>query len=244
MPSEPAEHVVPAILTSGNHAAIAAWRRRQAIERTAARRPDLFARFRPSAADRKLLPPALHARTHLALVHHPVVDRTGAVVTTSLTNFDIHDLARSSLTYGLAGYHIVTPIASQREKAAHIARLWIDDAHGEHRARALALVRTAASIDEVIAEIASAGAAPRVVATSARAESFPGIARRSPEALRAEACVDPSPLLLLLGTGWGLADALISSVSRVLEPIEGTADWNHLSVRSAAAILLDRLFGR
>lgn len=239
------ERVVPAILTSGNHAAIAAWRRHQAIERTAERRPDLFARFRPTAADRKALPPPLHARTHLALVHHPVVDRTGAVVTTSLTNFDIHDLARSSLTYGLAGYHIVTPIASQRDKAAHIAQLWIDDAHGEHRARALALVRTAASIEDVIAEIdATHGAAPVVVATSARASSFPGAERRSPAALAAEAAVNPAPLLVLLGTGWGLADALIPSVSRVLAPVEGTSDWNHLSVRSAGAILLDRLFGR
>jgi tRNA (guanine37-N1)-methyltransferase len=237
-------HVVPPILTSGNHGAIAAWRRRQAIERTARRRPDLFARFRPTAADRKLLPPPLHARTHLALVHHPVIDRTGAVVTTSLTNFDIHDLARSSLTYGLAGYHIVTPIASQRDKAAHIARLWIDDAHGEHRARALELVRTAGSIDAVIAEIAAAhGAAPMLVATSARRESFPGAVRRTPVELVAEASADPAPLLILLGTGWGLADALIPSVSRVLAPIEGASDWNHLSVRSAGAILLDRLFG-
>jgi tRNA (guanine37-N1)-methyltransferase len=240
-----AELAVPAILTSGNHAAIAAWRRRQAIERTAQRRPDLFARFRPTAADRKLLPPPLHARTHLALVHHPVIDRTGGVITTSLTNFDIHDLARSALTYGLAGCHIVTPIAAQRDKAAHIAALWIGDAHGEHRARALELVRTAASIEAVIAEVAAGhGAAPRVVATSARTESFPGVARRSPEALFAEAGRDPAPLLILLGTGWGLADALIPSVSRVLAPIEGSSDWNHLSVRSAGAIVLDRLFGR
>jgi tRNA (guanine37-N1)-methyltransferase len=239
------ELTVPAILTSGNHAAIAAWRRRQSIERTAQRRPDLFVRFRPTAADRKALPPPLPARTHLALVHHPVVDRTGEVITTSLTNFDIHDLARSSLTYGLAGYHIVTPIASQREKAEHIARLWIDDAQGEHRALALALVRTAASIEAVIAEIAARhGAAPIVVATSARAESFPGVARRSPEALLAEAGVDSAPLLILLGTGWGLADGSLPVVSRVLAPIEGASDWNHLSVRSAGAIILDRLFGR
>jgi hypothetical protein len=60
----------------------------------------------------------------------------------------------------------------------------------------------------------------------------------------AEAAVDPAPMLILLGTGWGLADPLIPSVSRVLTPIEGASDWNHLSVRSAAAILLDRLFGR
>jgi len=239
------DRAVPEILTSGNHAAIAAWRRRQAIERTAQRRPDLFARFAPTAADRKALPPALHARTHLALVHHPVVDRTGAVITTALTNFDIHDLARSSLTYGLAGYHIVTPIASQRDKAEHIAKLWIDDAQGEHRARALALVRTADSVDTVMANLTEQhGLAPLVVATSARHESFPAAARRSPAELVAEVSLNPAPLLLLLGTGWGLADALIPSVSRVLAPIEGTSDWNHLSVRSAGAILLDRLFGR
>jgi len=243
-PAQPEPRQVPAILLSGNHAAIAAWRRRQAIERTALRRPDLFARFRPTAADRKLLPPPLHARTHLALVHHPVVDRTGAVITTALTNFDIHDLARSSLTYGLAGYHIVTPITSQRDKAAHIAKLWIDDAQGEHRARALALVRTAESIEAVIAELAAAhGLAPLVVATSARAGSFAGIPRRSPLELHAEASLDPAPLLILLGTGWGLAESLIPSVSRMLAPIEGASGWNHLSVRSAGAVLLDRLFG-
>ena len=244
-PPEPVSHDVPAILLSGNHAAIAAWRRRQAIERTAQRRPDLLARFVPTAADRKTMPPALRERTHLALVHHPVVDRTGAVITTALTNFDIHDLARSSLTYGLAGYHIVTPITSQRDKAAHIARLWIEDAQGEHRARALALVRTAASIAEVIDELTvSHGLAPMVVATSARHDSFAAVARRSPSELRAEAAASPAPLLILLGTGWGLAEALISSVSRVLTPIDGASAWNHLSVRSAGAVLLDRLFGR
>jgi tRNA (guanine37-N1)-methyltransferase len=232
------------VLASGNHAAIAAWRRRQAIERTARRRPDLFARFVPTAADRKALPP-LHDRAHVALVHHPVLDRTGAVITTALTNFDIHDLARSALTYGLAGYHIVTPISSQRDKAEHIARLWIDDAQGEHRARALQLVRTAGSVEAVIAELtAEYGAAPLVVATSARHDSFAGVPRISPSALRAAASLDPAPMLLLLGTGWGLADTMIPSVSRMLAPIDGSADWNHLAVRSAGAILLDRLFGR
>jgi tRNA (guanine37-N1)-methyltransferase len=244
---------VPAILTSGNHAAIAAWRRRQAIERTARRRPDLFARFVPAAHDRKLMPPPLAARTHLALVHHPVHDRTGKVVTTSLTNLDIHDLARSTYTYGLAAYHIVTPVTSQREKAEHIASLWLEEARPPpatgSRAAALARVRTAASVEDVIAELtAEHGRAPVVVATSARRTSFPAAARRTPAELLAELSAgDPAaaaPLLLLLGTGWGLADELIPSVSRLLAPIEGASDWNHLSVRSAGAILLDRLFGR
>jgi tRNA (guanine37-N1)-methyltransferase len=239
------EREVPAILMSGNHAAIAAWRRQQAIARTAQRRPDLFARFTPTARDRKHLAETdVAARTHLALVHHPCVDRHGAVITTALTNFDIHDLARSTMTFGLAGYHIVTPITSQREKAAHIAKLWIDDAQGEHRAAALRLVRVAESIEAVMAELtAEHGVPPVVVGTSARAGAF-GVPRRTPGELVAEARENPAPLLVLLGTGWGLAEALIPSVSRVLTPIDGASTWNHLSVRSAGAILLDRLFGR
>ena len=235
---------VPPVLTSGNHAAIAAWRRQQAMQRTAARRPDLWRRFAPSAADKKLVPP-LAARTHVALVHHPVLDREGQVITTALTNFDIHDLARSAMTFGLAGYHIVTPVTSQREKAEHIAQSWIGDEQGEHRAAALRLVRTAASIEQVIEGLAlEHGRPPEVVATSARDGAFAPAPRRTCAELVAEASENPAPLLILLGTGWGLAEALIPSVTRVLAPIEGASSWNHLSVRSAAAILLDRLFGR
>ncbi len=240
---------VPAILTSGNHAAIAAWRRTEAMQRTAARRPDLWRAFQPSAADGKLLAKAgatpVNARTHVALVHHPVVDRNAKIVTTALTSFDVHDLARSAMTYGLANYHVVTPVTSQRDKAAFIAEQWLGDAQGEHRARALELVRVAASIEDVIAELtAQYGMAPIVVASSARSESFPGVPRRTAAALVAELAVVAQPMLLLLGTGWGLADALIPSVSRVVAPIEGASDWNHLSVRSAGAILMDRMFGR
>jgi tRNA (guanine37-N1)-methyltransferase len=235
---------VPPVLAGGNHAVIAAWRKQQAMQRTATRRPDLWKQFRMSKADAKTFAP-LAGRTHLALVHHPVVDRIGTVITTALTNFDIHDLARSSMTYGLAALHLITPVTSQRDKAEHIARLWMGDDQGEQRARALELVRTADAIETVIATLtAEHGRTPAVVATSAKASSFPGVPRRHPLELVAESALDPSPLLILLGSGWGLADALIPSVSRVLTPIEGASDWNHLSVRSAGAVLLDRLFGR
>ncbi|MBX3247401.1 MAG: tRNA (guanosine(37)-N1)-methyltransferase TrmD [Myxococcales bacterium] len=46
---------VPGILSSGNHAAIARWRRKEALRRTRARRPDLFARLEPTKLDRALL---------------------------------------------------------------------------------------------------------------------------------------------------------------------------------------------
>jgi tRNA (guanine37-N1)-methyltransferase len=238
------DQTVPPVLQSGNHAAIASWRRQQSIERTAKRRPDLFRQFRATKADKKLYAP-LNARTHLALVHHPIVDRHDTIVTSAVTNFDIHDLARSSMTYGLANYHIVTPITSQREKVHQIAKHWMGDEQGEYRAAALRLIRVAESVEEVIAAITTdAGRAPMIVATSAKATSFPTAQRRTSAELVAEATLDPAPVLILLGTGWGLADSLIPSVSRVLAPIEGDSNWNHLSVRSAAAIILDRLFGR
>jgi tRNA (guanine37-N1)-methyltransferase len=245
---------VPEILGSGNHAAIAQWRLERSWDRTARRRPDLWRRHVPALAsgksDDKALARALSqvpavnlaARTWVALVHHPVVDREGQVVTTALTNLDVHDIARSASTYGLGGYAVVTPVTSQREKAEHIAGMWKADADRQHRSQALALVRTAASVGEVLAQMETAyGAPPWVVATSARAESFAGCERIDPEELAAAAPAQGG-ILLLFGTGWGLDDRQITGVSRVLTPLRGRAEWNHLSVRSAVAVMLDRLF--
>lgn len=46
---------VPEVLLSGNHAAIARWRRREQLKRTLQRRPDLLATARLTDADRRLL---------------------------------------------------------------------------------------------------------------------------------------------------------------------------------------------
>jgi hypothetical protein len=40
-----------------------------------------------------------------------------------------------------------------------------------------------------------------------------------------------------------LADGLLESADLLLEPIAAASDYNHLSVRAAAAIILDRLLG-
>ena len=46
---------VPEVLLSGDHAAIAGWRRAQAIRRTLDRRPDLLSWEQVTASDRDLL---------------------------------------------------------------------------------------------------------------------------------------------------------------------------------------------
>ena len=87
----------------------------------------------------------------------------GAVVTSAVTNLDVHDLARTARTFGLAGYHVVTPVESQRAKAEHIAAAWQELAAdtgprgpgGGHdgRASALRIVHAAASVADVIATL-------------------------------------------------------------------------------------------
>jgi len=63
---------VPAVLRSGNHAAIARWRRDQALTRTLERRPDLLAALPDDALDK-------HDRAHLAGVRDPHFDPAKSV---------------------------------------------------------------------------------------------------------------------------------------------------------------------
>ena len=241
-PPEIGGKAVPEVLTSGNHEAIRKWRRKEALRRTALRRPDVLARHRFTKEDDRLardlpeLAPA--ARVSVALVHHPVTDRTGAVVTTSLTNFDLHDIARSVATYGLAGFYVVTPIEAHRAKCAAIAEVWREEGK-DYRLAALARVRAVPSIADAVADLGD----PVVVATTASPDRFAAAPRVSPAELLRAVHGTEREWLLLFGTGWGLVDSMIPEVSRVLAPISGRPAWNHLSVRSAVAVVLDRLFG-
>jgi hypothetical protein len=47
--------------------------------------------------------------------------------------------------------------------------------------------------------------------------------------------------LLIFGTGWGIAEEIVNRADHRLEPIKGVENYNHLAVRSAAAIILDRI---
>jgi hypothetical protein len=176
------------------------------------------------------------------LVHHPVVDRQGEEVTTSVTNLDVHDIARSARTFGLRGYFVVSPIEAQHPVVQRIVDHWCSGA-GKHRfperGEAIALVRICLSIDDAIAEIeAKEGETPRLVVTSAKSGPDRTSYTEEAERLRTES----RPTLLLFGTGHGLSDRVLRRADVFLEPIQGPSDFNHLSVRAAVAITLDRLF--
>jgi hypothetical protein len=180
---------------------------------------------------------------YLALLHHPVYDKNGAVVTTAVTNLDVHDFGRLARTYAVRAFYVATPVPTLRRLVERIMRHWESGpgaAYNRTRKEALALARLAHDLDAVLADIErETGVLPRLVATTARE----GGGRLSFADLRRRLREDPRPLLLVFGTGWGLTEDVLGRADDLLAPIRGAAGWNHLSVRSAAAIILDRLRG-
>jgi tRNA (guanine37-N1)-methyltransferase len=230
---------VPEVLISGDHEKIRRWRSETSIELTRARRPDLLAKARPGAPQTKIS----HPNLYIALLHHPVYDKNHEVVTTAVTNMDIHDIARAAKTYGLRRFYVATPVKALQKLSLKIIAHWetgYGAEYNETRKDALALARVTDTLDDAIIDIErECGEKPRLVVTSARK----GGRRSSFTDLKNMLVIDPSPFLILLGTGWGLTDEVLARSDYILEPIEGASGYNHLSVRSAAAIILDRLLG-
>ena len=187
----------------------------------------------------------MSALLDVALLHYPVRDRAGATVTTAVTNLDVHDIARSSCTFGVGRYYIVTPIEAQHVLVRRITEHWTTGAGRRRmpeRHEALELCAPMTSLEEALADATQRhGSPPKLIATAARGGA------RTPTtfaALRATLQASTDPYLLMFGTGHGLADALLERADVLLEPIAGAGSYNHLSVRAAAAIVLDRLLGR
>lgn len=184
-------------------------------------------------------------RVACALVHHPILDREQRIVTTAITNLDLHDIARSSHTFGLERFYACHPVAAQRELAERVRGHWTADGSGAKRIpdRRPAL-ETLAVVERLEAAEAQhgAGAGCELWVTSAQ----PGPADLAHDDARALLATEGTPVLLVFGTGWGLAPEVLARATRRLAPIRSPrADgYNHLSVRAAAAILFDRLLNR
>lgn len=182
----------------------------------------------------------------IALVHHPVMDSKGQIVTTAITNLDVHDLARTARTYGATAYFLVHPISAQRDLVARICQHWKDGSSGRRipdRKVALELVRPVASLgDALAAHGGREGSVSVEVWVTAARDVGPAIGWREAR-VRLEG--EGRPVLIVFGTGWGLAPELIRTADAILEPIRAARDtqYNHLSVRSACSIALDRLRG-
>jgi hypothetical protein len=180
---------------------------------------------------------------YVALTHYPVVDKRGDIITSAVTNLDLHDISRAAKTYGVKGFYVITPLVDQQRLVHKIISHWTNGGgavYNPARRSALELIKlkdTIAAVAEDINGIENEN--PKTVVTCARRN----IASTGYKEFR-EILKSGKPHLLVFGTAWGLADTFIAEADYILEPIMGPTDYNHLSVRSAVGIILDRLLGK
>ncbi|MGD8757385.1 MAG: RNA methyltransferase [Deltaproteobacteria bacterium] len=179
----------------------------------------------------------------MALIHHPVYNKKGEVIASAVSNLDLHDISRAAKTYGAKAFYVLTPLSDQRQLVRRIVSHWIEGVGARYnpdRGAALKLVRVEASVDAAVDEISSEGqGGPITVVTDARPHPENVSYRGLSGMLKSD-----RPLLLMFGTAWGLTREFIETADYVVAPIMGPTGYNHLSVRSAAAIVLDRLLGQ
>ena len=188
---------------------------------------------------------------YLGLLHYPVYNKNRDVIATAVTNIDVHDIARSSRTYGIEGVFIVTPIEQQRALIGEIIAHWTSGAGARHNAaraeafQRVSIVDSLESAQDAIAEREQSRPVTLVTSAKPMANTMSYVACR-----KAWQSGVRAPQLLLFGTGWGMADEIVEAADVRLPSVEA-AYWvaeekeryNHLSVRSAVAIILDRLLG-
>ncbi len=173
----------------------------------------------------------------IVLLHHPV-ERNGRTITSSIKNIDLHDIARISATYDLGGFFVVQPDKSQQKIAKTLLSHWTKGAGKEYnsdRAEAFNKLKIYDSLEQIKNEfLEKFKEEPILVATTAKK-----IANSKPlDFLKKKR---KNKILLLFGTAGGISLDLLNKVDVVLEPLGGDFAYNHLSVRTAVAIFIDRL---
>jgi tRNA (guanine37-N1)-methyltransferase len=235
---------VPDIVRSGNHGAIAQWRQEQAAQKTVAEH-FTWMRTQPMSEMQKKLAAQYVPSHYTALMHADVlVGSEKKPGVTSVTSIDIHDIARSSATYGIKQFFIVTPLIDQQRIVQTLLNFWqkgIGVDYNPSRHEAVKSVEIQNSLDTVIDAITQKeGVAPLLVATSAQRHTHDRSISFWDQSLVWQ---HKRPVLFLFGTGQGLTQDVVQRCDYLLIPVDGLSGFNHLSVRSAVAIVLDRWLG-
>ena len=191
--------------------------------------------------EKNLSPITQTPSVYLGLVHWPVINKKGMKVTTSVTNLDIHDISRTAKTFGLKKYFLIGPMKEQKDLVGRILDHWKSDkgnCYNPDRSEALSLVEIADSVEHAIEEVTKLeGVRPYIVVTGANI-----LHDGDENTLKEKIWPDNRPILMLFGTGWGLAPEIVELGDFKMCPIKGqNQDYNHLSVRAAAAIYCDRI---
>ncbi len=178
---------------------------------------------------------------YIALLHYPVINKEGKIVATAVANMDIHDIARTAKTFGVEKFYVMNPVEAQRRLAGQIISHWREGYGARYnptRKEAFEKVEIRSGLYEVLAEIAAAHhQKPQIIVTGANLQGDLVSFARLREMIKSNYL----PYLLIFGTGSGIAKEVVDQADFCLEPIRGKDGYNHLAVRSAVAVILDRL---
>lgn len=176
---------------------------------------------------------------YLGLVHYPVKGKQGETITSSVTNIDLHDIARTCTTFGVKKYFIITPLEEQKNIVQRIITHWETEnnkAYHPDRSKAFESIQIVESIEKVQSMIQEQENHELKTITTAAKKNLGDIGINTFNHI-----LDKNPILLLFGTSWGLDQKVIDQGFAKLNPIEGVDNYNHLSVRSAVAIYLHEI---
>lgn len=185
----------------------------------------------------------MSANLYIGLVHYPIYNKHNEIITTAITNYDVHDIARAARTYDVSAYYIIHNIPEQRKLVEKVMSHWKEgfgSTYNPDRKDAFTNVLLMHSVKAAIEDVYSKERKAPIVATT-DARIYDNTVTYSH--LRKELAEGDRPLLVLFGTGYGMTKEMMSEFDCILEPIYGHSEYNHLSVRSAVSIILDRLRG-
>lgn len=237
---------VPELLLSGDHEKIRKWRRQESIKSTFIHNPASLDDAQLSKEEDAFLKELKTGdspgfRVYIALVHYPAYNSRLEVVSTAFKSIDAHDISRDATTYGVKKFYLINPVEEQRRLAGRLVDHWTEGEgrnFNETKSKAFGIISIMSTIEEAVGQIEEIeGEKPKIVVTDARfSDDMTGY-----RAVREKIFENTEPFLILFGTGWGLTLETIKAADYVLKPISGYSEFNHLSVRSAAAVVLDRL---
>ena len=161
------------------------------------------------------------APVYIGLIHYPIYNKHMEVVTTALTNYDLHDIARTAKTYDVERYFIVHPVEAQREMASRIMNHW-KTGGGVHyninRKEAFEETELVPTLEDAIAWIEKeTGKKPAIVTTDARV--YPNTV--SYTEMRRKIHEEDTPIFILFGTGFGMTKEMMKQFDYIVEPIYG-----------------------
>lgn len=178
---------------------------------------------------------------YTGLVHYPVYNKNGEKIVSCITTLDVHDMARLARTYDIQGFYIINPVQEQQILAKRIIDHWTrgyGSRYNPDRKEAIELARVVSYLEDAAKEIEQKeGIRPVLIATDANKQEGKSISFSNTRLIIEKGMA----VFLIFGTAWGLHRELLDKMDHVLEPIYGRSGYRHLSVRTAAAIIIDRL---